>query len=297
MKKPLCILLGTILLLTTRVFAQSAGQDLLLEKAYKQKSSWLLELFFQNWTDEVQPRDTVGLNAYTTEAYRLFSVFYQPLDLTRYPHMDRWDESYQEPSWFIVQGQLHYVYVTDHIYFTQQEFDSVTIEYVHQNVPEEKWSYYLERDAEGRFLHHIRVPKLSDPPKQIIDSALDFRPPVSFAGKGIVYLTSGYKKLLDEFLKAEHIIDMDNHVVYPSPSERESEERMNFFSQSALIHVGHWGGYWQYETYPQAYSITFDKAMQRASIDYILRYEGGTAIFEKQNGEWKFVKITSRWIE
>lgn len=295
MKKICYSLLLALLLLPARIFAQSPEQARLLETAYKQKSLWSLELFFQNWADEVKPSDTVGLNPYTAEAYRLFSTFYQPLNLKILLPMDGHEEAYNESDWFIVQGSLSEISVLDHIYFTQEEKDSVRADYINRNISENEREYYFERDKRGNLIH--RIPELDEPQKLVVDSVIDFRPSVSFDGRKIVYLTSGYEKLLDNFLKDEHIIDMDNNTVYPPSSTKESKERMNFFNRKAVIYYGHWGGYWQYETYPQAYTITFDRALQRAIVSYRIVYEGGVAVFEKRNGEWKFVGVSSRWIE
>ena len=80
-------------------------------------------------------------------------------------------------------------------------------------------------------------------------------------------------------------------------SKGESRKRMNFISNAVRIFYGHWGGYWQYETYPQARSIVFDSQMQRAVVSFRFVYEGGEVIMEKQNGEWTIVSGKLTWKE
>ncbi len=72
---------------------------------------------------------------------------------------------------------------------------------------------------------------------------------------------------------------------------------MDFINNAVRIFYGHWGGYWQYETYPQASSIIFDSQMKRAVVNFRFVYEGGQVLMEKQNGEWTIVSGRLTWIE
>ena len=130
-----------------------------------------------------------------------------------------------------------------------------------------------------------------------LDSAVEFRPPVHFEGKKIVYLTEGYKELLNAFLGNVHTELGEQNIMQPAFPIEESEKRHNFFTQAALIFYGHWGGYWQYETYPKANIIIFNQNMDRAKVLFRFIYEGGETILEKQNGEWIVVESRFTWIE
>ena len=57
---------------------------------------------------------------------------------------------------------------------------------------------------------------------------------------------------------------------------------MNFVTKAATIFYGHWGGYWQYETYPQAECIVIDTKMHRAVVYFRFIYGGGYVVLEKQ---------------
>ena len=72
---------------------------------------------------------------------------------------------------------------------------------------------------------------------------------------------------------------------------------MDFGENAAQIFYGHWGGYWQYETYPMANAIIFDAAMQRAIVEFRFIYEGGNVYLEKHEGQWVVVTGELTWQE
>lgn len=83
--------------------------------------------------------------------------------------MDGHEEAYNESDWFIVQGSLSEISVLDHIYFTQEEKDSVRADYINRNIPENEREYYFERDKRGNLMH--RIPELDEPQKLVVDSS------------------------------------------------------------------------------------------------------------------------------
>ena len=76
-----------------------------------------------------------------------------------------------------------------------------------------------------------------------------------------------------------------------------AQYKQQFIDNAAHIYYGHWGGYWQYETYPKAEQIIFNPEMNRAVVLFRFVYEGGQVILEKQNGEWTVVDTRLIWIE
>ena len=134
-------------------------------------------------------------------------------------------------------------------------------------------------------------------PTTKMDSNISFRPPVNFPNKKIVYLTAKYKRLLNGFLGNKHVGMGKEGIMQVAYSKGESRKRMDFISNAVRLFYGHWGGYWQYETYPQATSIVFDSQMQRAVVFFRFVYEGGEVIMEKQNGEWTIVSGKLTWME
>ncbi len=83
----------------------------------------------------------------------------------------------------------------------------------------------------------------------------------------------------------------------PARSSGESEKRKAFLENDIKIWYGHWGSYWQLDSYPVVYSITFDKRMLYARVDFRMVYEGGEAVLKKKNGQWVLVTSKRTWIE
>lgn len=274
----------------------------LLNAAYQNKSDKELELFLDNWSRAVGSNEKDAPNEYVAEAHKVYAAFYQPLNLAAFNYM----EMYQDNPYFIVQGKLGYISITDNIVYTFHDLDSLTVEYYKQHYEKEDLENYLELDDDQK-ARRFQMPSYFYPnfptfwtyPVEInkIDSAITFRPPVSFEGRKIVYLTDEYEKLLTSFLKDEHIDLGENNIMQPAFSIGESKGREKFINRKTHIIYGHWGGYWQYETYPKAYGIVFDEQLQRAVIHYRIVYGGGYAIMEKRDGKWTFVEAHDTWVE
>lgn len=274
----------------------------LLDTAYQKKSDKKLELFFDNWSKTVGSNEKDAPNKYVAEAHKVYAAFYQPLNLAAFNYKDM----YQDDPYFIVQGKLGYISITDNIVYTFHDLDSLTVEYYKQHYEKEDLENYLELDDDQK-ARRFQMPSYFYPdfptfwtyPVEInkIDSAITFRPPVSFEGRKIVYLTDEYEKLLTSFLKDEHIDLGENNIMQPAFSIGESKEREKFINCKTHIIYGHWGGYWQYETYPKAFGIIFDEQLQRAVIHYRIVYSGGYAVMEKRNGTWTFVEARDTWME
>ena len=152
----------------------------------------------------------------------------------------------------------------------------------------------IRPDYEGIFGLHYWLTTI---PTTTVDSSITFRPPVHFDGKKVVYLTPKYEKLLNSFLGNQHVDLGEEDIMQPAYSKGNSRSKHTFLNKAALIFYGHWGGYWQYETYPKANQIIFNPEMNRAVVLFRFVYEGGEAILEKHNGEWKMVDLRFTWIE
>lgn len=255
MKKALFLLI-LLFATTLSAMAQSEAQAKLLTDAYRKHSTKMLFEFFDKWAEEVQSNENDASNPYVTEAHKVFSAFYQPLNETGNMGW-RNQELYEDKHYFIVQGSLWRIKQAKEIPYDSEEFNTFPT----------------------------------------LDSAIEFHPPVHFEGRKIVYLTEGYKKLLDTFLGNTHTELGEYNIMQPAFSIGESQKRQKFFNRAALIFYGHWGGYWQYETYPEAYTIVFNQEMDRAKVLFRFIYEGGYTILEKKNGEWTVVESRLIWME
>ena len=296
-------LLCILMVLCTSILGQDRSQAILLKKAYKLNSTSLLYQFFDNWSNAVTSNENEAKSKWVEEAHKVYAAFYQPLQLDRIGCRSEDQNLYENIPYFIVQGRLDAIYLADIIPLNSDELEAYYMNRINQ--------MNLDEDTRKKNIDEIRIQKeigelilefemdfhgLSIPTTKV-DSTISFRPPVNIPNKKIVYLTTEYKRLLDHFLGNRHVGFAKKSIMQVAYSKGESRKRMDFFNSAARIFYGHWGGYWQYETYPQAASIVFDSQMQRAVVFFRFVYEGGEVILEKQNGVWTIVSGKLTWME
>lgn len=124
-----------------------------------------------------------------------------------------------------------------------------------------------------------------------------FRPALNFTTPQPVILTSSYADLLNKFLGNTHSSLGSKSIMTPALAEGETKKRQEFLQHYIRIFYGHWGGYWQLNTYPVISRITFDRTFDNALVDYVMVYEGGSAYYKRVNGAWTLVKAGRTWIE
>ena len=301
----------------------SSTQAALLEKACQDSSLTLLYQFFDNWSAEISSNESEARNKWEVEAHKVFKAFYQPLQLDKIGCGGNEIRTlYQKYPYFIVQDTLYGIYVTETIPIGDDELvtyytNRIKSMYSSKRIRKKELEALQRKIEYDNLLAEFRRGKYMFPgewiaiPYTLVDSNISFRPSVSFPDKKIVYLTPGYKQLLNTFLGNQHTALGTGSIMQPrrdrmgattfyrrpAYAEGESARRMEFIENAALIFHGHWGGYWQYETYPKAGLIIFDTTMQRAVVRFRFAYGGGDAFLEKQNGEWMIVSGQLTWME
>lgn len=306
---PQFLFLVALMFLCPVMYGQSKTQAVLLEKAYQDSSVLLLNQFFDNWSTEVSSNESEAHNIWEVEAHKVFKAFYQPLLLDKIGcGGNEFGISYQEYPYFIVQDTLYQIYVTDTIPIGDEELVAYYTNRINRmytcSHKCKKEQESLKRMIEYGYLgtsfkteEYIYPGQWYSIPITPVDSNVSFRPSVSFPDKKVVYLTNGYVQLLNHFLGENHVAMGTESIMQTAYAKDESAQRLAFIKNAVLIFYGHWGGYWQYETYPEAYSIIFDSAMQRAVVNFRFVYEGGEVYLEKQDGEWVVVSGRLTWIE
>ena len=296
MPKKVC-LLCVLLLLCTAIQGQDRSQMKLLKKAYKQHSTSLLNQFFDNWSNAITSNENEAKNKWVAEAHKVFAAFYQPLQLDKIGCRSEEQDLYKNSPYFIVQGTLNAIYMADVIPITPDELEAYYTNRINQIYLDDsirkKELGYLQREKERGYLlpkfdfeHHFYSWK--EIPTTKVDSAISFRPPVKFPNKKIVYLTSEYARLLDNFLGSLG----QEGVMQVAYSKDESRKRLDFIKSAAkIIYIQY------YETYPKASTIVIDSKMQHAVVSFRFVDEGGIVMLEKQNGEWTIVSSKFTWIE
>lgn len=256
--------------------------------------------FFDNWANEVQSNEKKAKNPYVAEAHKVFAAFYQPMQMVK---RGTRQTMYDDKPYYIVQSSLWKICMTDVILYKQEEIDSFMIArilpvYADDTAYQKKWLENLPPDAWTDFwFNYYNDWGPMHIPNTVVLSDVAFLPPVHIEGKKVVYLTKKYKKLLDAFLGDNHVDLGENNIMQPAFSKGDSRAKQQFIDNAAHIYYGHWGGYWQYETYPEAEQIIFNPEMNRAVVLFRFVYEGGQVILEKQNGEWTVVDTRFIWIE
>jgi hypothetical protein len=283
---------------------QNRQQAKLLRKAYKEKSTEMLFEFFDNWANEVQSNEEKAKDPYVAEAHKVFAAFYQPMQMVKRGVRKT---MYDDKPYYIVQSSLWKICKTDVILYKQKEVDSFMIArilpvYADDTARQRKWLENLPADAWSRHWFNYNYKNNSfresiEMPNVVVKSDVRFHPPVHIEGKKVVYLTKKYEKLLDAFLGDHHVDLGEYNIMQPAYSKDDSRAKQQFLDSAARIYYGHWGGYWQYETYPEAEQIIFNPEMNRAVVLFRFVYEGGQVILEKQNGEWTVVDTRFTWIE
>lgn len=280
----------------------------LLEEAYQKQDTTKLYEFFDHWAEDITPNESdttpyEWLNERIAEAHKVFTAFYQPLQLEK---IGCEPLPYQDYPYFIVQNELYKIKVADTLPFKPEEMkgyytDRICQTYSDDSTRQKKLAYLQREINLGRMSLVFDDDWFYQPWGKIntdeIVRDIKFRPRVSFPNKKIVYLTDEYKKLLDDFLGDQHVDLGTESIMQVAYAKDESRQRMEFLTKAAKIFYGHWGGYWQYETYPKANSIIFDREMQRAIVYFRFVYEGGEVYLEKKDGEWTIFSGKLTWIE
>lgn len=273
-------------------------QAMKLQSAYKHHSVDELYQFFDNWASDIQSTEKAEDSPYLAEAYNVFRAFYQPL-LSDYEGASY----YKNKPYYIVQGSLWKISEAECI-ILPHERDSFFVARIRQAFPNDtayqnKTIQLVLKDKRDRpcYGDGFCWPLFTNIPLITLDSAIDFRPAVFLPDKKIVYLTEDYKKLLDKFLGNKHVPLGKEDIMQTAYAKGGSHSRMSFLLNAATIFHGHWGGYWQYETYPEAGHIIFNPDMSRALVYFRFKYEGGEVLLEKQNGEWIIVEVQYTWME
>lgn len=287
------------------IWSQESQADL-LEKAYGKHSKSLLYKFFDNWSNEASSNENDAPNKWVAEAHKVFVAFYQPFQPEKIGCRGEDAISYNKSAYLIVQDTLNDIYMTDSIPLTQDELEVFYINRVKQQYPDTSKQKVFERyirnqkkvgelrpvfDISSSINSYLGIPTTR------IDSNISFRPPVSFSNKKVVYLTTAYKRLLNNFLGNEHVKLGEESIMQVAYSKGESAKRMEYINKAVKIIYGHWGGYWQYETYPQAYNIILDSKLRHAVVNFRYGYRGGYAILKKHNNQWTIISAELTWIE
>ncbi|WP_140466155.1 hypothetical protein [Hymenobacter nivis] len=280
----------------------------LLEHAYKAKSQAELTLFFGEWSRNIvaiNKEELAQLNSQQKEAYDVFTAFYKPHRLDSLGGSEWGDSIYEKTKFLLVQNDIK-IRIIDRIFYSDTYIDSVITGVINRTVKEDSVRKRRLKRVNGKLNQQVReefgfenaFSFHSQGDEQIdTDSLTDFRPVVKIPGKQIIYLTPKRAETLKAFLGDKHLPIGAGGIMNPARSSGESEKRKKFLENDIKIWYGHWGGYWQLNSYPVAYFITLDKNMLYARVSFRMVYEGGETILKKMGGRWEIISSKRTWIE
>lgn len=277
-------------------FTVSWGQDQgkLLLDAYRSKSSEKLERFFNKWVMEsppVSPDEMNRLNDTVREVYLVFQEFYNPLKIERIGGSEWGNNIYSNVKYFVMQDNIRvgFVDTLDKEALLMQRFIKIS-EKLHVSVDSVRKGYTTDRTMRKYFsFDWPEAPKYG--------TLFGFRPRPIFQSPKTVMLSAKYDSILNGFLGNSHYPLGTGNVMSPAISTGESSNRQKFLEHCIKIWYGHWGGYWQLYSYPYVSSITFDKTLNYALVNFRLVYEGGYAYLKKLNNTWTLIEAGRTWIE
>jgi hypothetical protein len=290
--------LTTIFLLVISFVSQSQSiEKKQLDIAYKTNSKELLKEFFLKWENDIKSlskEEEYMLNDTLKQVYNAYIEFYKPNRIRKLGGSEFGDKIYKNVKYYVVQNRLK-IFFTDKIYYSKKEVEeyiplritqSKLPDSVKQNLLKRNNGKLSERVIERYNPNNIRIENLKFIKR---DSILNFRPKINIRSRKIVFLNNKYEKEISLFLSDS----TDTKI----STKDEKENRKKFIENYVKIYEGHWGGYWQLTTYPEAYSIIFDNKMNYAKIYYRMIYQGGEAILKNENGKWKLIESKLTWIE
>ena len=296
-----------VILLFSTGYIYSQSEAKLLERAYKEKSTTKLKDFFIAWNQDVLPITDVELSTYNDtiqQTYKSFISFYKPHRLDSIGRSEWGNDIYKNVDFLIVQNTVK-IYFADKVYYSEQEIEEYIVDEINR-----RWSdndsikairFERLKNKDGTindwYIEWLGPDSYEKRKNRILtDSIMNFRPAVRCDGKIPIFLTKKYDEIINSFLGNNYLPLGTGGIMNPARSKGESEKRKKFLENYVKIFYGHWGGYWQLLSYPEAYSITFDREMKYARIDFGLVYQGGEAFLKNENGVWRLISSKITWI-
>lgn len=301
------LILISLILFTSQIFSQS--QIKLLERAYKENSDSLMQIFLDRWQKELPPnipgnsnQDSVISSA--IEIYKLFyrkkhsidfafgendakPAYYQKTYLNTFPTLD-----------FSFLPAEFYIQINERIGFFQWTEDSTWNDYFPENnrrdtLKPPELSYYMN----GKELQLITL-------KNFLPDSINLKP--NFLDSNYIGIFNYF--LLGNFRKKSHTRFEGNNL---KRTDEEFQKRFSFLTY--YIPISYTGGnviFTDYEGnflysrgegilighYSTLHQITFDRTLRFAALSISEPMESTTYYLEKTSEGWKIKKKRTLYI-
>jgi hypothetical protein len=225
---------------------------------YKLNSKDSLRTFLSNWNKMV-PSSSDRFMHQNDTVENIFKVFYELYKPFKFGSQDADNYFSNEIEYILIQNEIEYdVYSTKDykafIKYTSDRFPNNTVR-----------DYFYNRKK-----------------------LLNFRPMLSFTNIKFLYLTAEYKNAIVDFLGTEQHNIGEGDIMNTAYPKGETYNRYSFLCPILPIVYGHWGGYWNIETFPIIYSIVFDDKFQHALVDF--RVDVGRTV-----RNYKLINVKGHW--
>lgn len=243
-----------------------------LEAAFRIKSYDMLKEFFDSWTSESIPFDTLEFQLkpqFEKEVYNIFYKVYQPLNMRvlfpRYEGMDSSNESLD----FCLNKK--YILIQDRI--------SIEL--------------YQEEHYKGEYCHLVHIymndsVHNNDTIYENVKSKLqiiDFSPNILLDGYKIIYCTKDFLKILNDFI-GNLIFDKKTGDYELS---MESKKRLEFLNHFTSIFKSNYSDYYIIETFPIINIITLNLNNTEAIVHVRIGDRSIRLLMSKKNGIWEII--------
>lgn len=270
-----------ILLIFLLISRNAISQLDLLEEAYQKKSTILLDSFITNWMKELPVISNEELsmkNDTIKKVYELFSINFDPQNISKLSDSS-WNESYR--NYF---KNLHYAIVPNEInYSIVDEFLSDTW----LTNPKFKRFFEVTKDT-ARTIELLESAYGFQDSIVFRDSITNFQPDSSNKFK-FLYKNNKYDLILNEFIfnsTKNYIFEKDKQKHRP---DKEILKRVKFLKKRIPLNSP--SSYaWNLFTDPIITSVNFTRNFQKAKVWYMANCNLWVAIYEYDNGQWKYLK-------
>ena len=216
-----------------------------IELKFEEKDTHALNEFFDEWNTSITPNSIEFINQNDTikAVYDIFKEVYKPIELQKIKNITNYLAEIRESRFKVVQNSIDYFVMK-----SDDELINMKRNSLWQN---------------GKFMGY---------------SIKNFRPPLNFNHKDILYLTDEYNRALDSFFTKSVIDNSDNNR---EGKYQNLDERIGFLKNN--MPVLQWNFY---ETFPKVIHIIFDKHLTFAKVEYITSYRGETLYLYKEINGW-----------
>lgn len=255
------LFLITTLFLSVIVKSQQS-QEMLLNDAYKTKSSKKLKLFIDRWANG----SLLSVAKWATtknDTIKAFNEVYRHFYLSEYKGITQPDAA----------TRSIYIVVDDDVLMAVTDTLPIVDPY--------EGNHY---ETDYRLLESIAYQEGNR--LQMLKS---YVPVLGIPKLAILSLNSKYKSFIEKFLSAKKAVKKQNDAGYLGDEAGHDERKVAFLSGYLPMVKRHWGNYWNYLSYPNINRIVFNKKLTSAVVSYQLSSRSGIACYLKTENGWTLI--------